>query len=274
MKNLTTIALFFTLTGIGLAAPPTPADHPGMAAFKAGDYTTAYKIWAPMAEQGDANAQANLGILYLRGLGVSKDIEHAVQLFHESAAKGNGQAEFQLGLMFAKGVGVQQDYSEAMRWYEMAAEQGDLSAGYAGYGIGRLFEEGYGVPQDEKAAATWYRKAAEKGVAPAQYNLSQMIAKGKGGLKKDDAEAFAWCKKAADQGYGKAAATLATMYEHGEGVTASAEQALFWSDIAAKQQEKISERQRAALVAKLTPEVVARAQRSAVAWKPVLAATK
>jgi TPR repeat protein len=271
MKALTVTAFFLTLTTIGLAAPATAADHPGMAAFKAGDFAVAYQVWAPMAEKGDANAQANLGILYLRGLGVSKDIEQAMQLFEAAAAKGSGQAEFQLGLMFAKGVGVQQDYAEAMRWYEMAAEQGDP---VAGYGIGRLFEEGFGVPQDEHAAAAWYRRAAEKGIAPAQFNLSQMIVKGKGGEKRDDAEAFALCRKAAEQGYGKAAVVLATMYERGQGVEANAEQALFWSDVAARYQEKVSERQRAALVSKLTPEVVARAQKSAGAWRPVLAAAK
>jgi len=271
MKTLTVTALFLAFTTIGLAAPATASDHPGMAAFKAGDYATAYKIWAPLAENGDANAQANLGVMYLRGLGVEKDIPQAVQLFQSAAAKGNGQAEFQLGLMFQKGVGVQQDYAQAMRWYEMAADQGDP---FAGYGMGRLFEEGYGVPRDERAAAIWYRRAAEKGIAPAEYNLSQMIAKGAGGEKKDDVQAYAWCRKAADQGYGKAAAALATMYERGIGVEANAEQALFWSDVAARYQEKVSERQRAALVSKLTPEVVARAQNSAGAWKPVLAAAK
>jgi hypothetical protein len=271
MRTLTVTAFFITLTTIGLAAPATAPEHPGMTAFKTGDYAAAYRIWTPMAENGDANAQANLGILYLRGLGVSKDIQQAMQLFQTAAAKGNGQAEFQLGLMFAKGVGVQQDYSEAMRWYEMAADQGDA---VAGYGIGRLFEEGFGVPQNDHIAAVWYRRAAEKGIAPAQFNLSQMITKGKGGEKKNDAEAFAWCRKAADQGYGKAAATLANMYARGEGVEVDAEQALFWSDIATRYQEKVSERQRTELASKLTPEVVARAQKSAGAWKPVLAAAK
>ena len=71
-----------------------------------------------------------------------------------------------------------------------------------------------------------------------------MILKGKGGEKKDEAAAFAWCKKAADQGFGPAETQLATMYERGEGVQADSEQALVWSTLAAKQQEKIAERQR------------------------------
>ena len=121
-----------------------------MAAFKAKDYVTAFKIWSPLAAQGDdPNAQANLGnYVKARGLGVDRDPETAMQLFQAAAAKGNGQAEFQLGLMYAKGVGVQQDYAQAMRYYEMASEQGDAGADY---GIpARLFEEGFGVTQDDK----------------------------------------------------------------------------------------------------------------------------
>jgi TPR repeat protein len=101
-----------------------------------------------------------------------------------------------------------------------------------------------------------------------------MIVKGKGGEKKDEAAAFAWCKKAADQGFGPAETQLAAMYEHGEGVTADSEQALVWSTLAAKQQEKIAERQKAALIAKMSPEAVARAQKSASDWKPVLSASR
>jgi len=129
------------------------------------------------------------------------------------------------------------------------------------------------VTQNDKAAASWYRKAAEQNIAPAQFNLSQMIAKGKGGEKKDDVAAFMLCKKAAEQGFGPAEAQLAAMYEHGTGVTANPEQALFWSTLAAKQQEKVAERQRAALAAKLSPDAVARAQQSASTWKPVITAS-
>src|ERR1700735_3694397 len=116
MKILTTAALFITLTGLGLAGvKPAVPEHPGMIAFKAKDYATAYKIWAPLAAHGDANAEVNLGIMYAHGLGVERNPETAMQLFQESAAQGNGQAQFQLGLLYAKGVGVQQNYGEAMR---------------------------------------------------------------------------------------------------------------------------------------------------------------
>jgi TPR repeat protein len=64
------------------------------------------------------------------------------------------------------------------------------------------------------------------------------------------------------------------MYERGTGITANTEQALVWSTLAAQQQEKIAERQRAELIARMSPEAVARAQKSASDWKPVLSASR
>lgn len=59
----------------------------GVAAYNAGVYETAFREWKPLAEQGDATAQSNLGALY------------------------------------DNGEGVLQDYKEAVRWYTKAAEQ-------------------------------------------------------------------------------------------------------------------------------------------------------
>jgi hypothetical protein len=41
-----------------------------MAAFARGDYTTALRLLRPLADQGDAQAQYNLGVLYDNGQGV------------------------------------------------------------------------------------------------------------------------------------------------------------------------------------------------------------
>ena len=42
-------------------------------AYKRKDYQTAYKLWLPLAEQGDADAQNNLGVMYNEGQGVPQD---------------------------------------------------------------------------------------------------------------------------------------------------------------------------------------------------------
>jgi len=42
-------------------------------AYERQDYKTAHRLWLPLAEQGDALAQYNLGLMYSNGQGVLQD---------------------------------------------------------------------------------------------------------------------------------------------------------------------------------------------------------
>ena len=90
MRNLTaTICLTLVLL-LGSAGVSWSADfQKGVTAYKSGDYATALREWTPLAEQGHAFAQYNLGVMY------------------------------------DKGEGVPQDDKRALKWYTLAAEQGD-----------------------------------------------------------------------------------------------------------------------------------------------------
>jgi hypothetical protein len=46
----------------------------GLTAYKSGDYATALREWTPLAKQGDAFAQYNLGVMYGNGQGVPRII--------------------------------------------------------------------------------------------------------------------------------------------------------------------------------------------------------
>ena len=62
-------AVFFLAASsslVSLAGPPEDAD----AAYKSGDYATAYRLWNDLAAQGDAAAQNRLGVMYSLGRGV------------------------------------------------------------------------------------------------------------------------------------------------------------------------------------------------------------
>ena len=59
------------------------------------------------AEQGDAQAQYNLGVLYANGMGVDKDFTKAVELYKKAAEQGYISAQFNLGLCYAFGDGVE-----------------------------------------------------------------------------------------------------------------------------------------------------------------------
>ena len=60
----------------------------GWDAYERQDYKTAYKLWLPLAEQGDADAQSNLGWMYENGQGVPQDYVLAHMWFSLSSSQG------------------------------------------------------------------------------------------------------------------------------------------------------------------------------------------
>lgn len=80
------------------------------------------------AEQGYADAQFNLGLLYINGEGVPQDIAHAVELFQKAAEQGHVDAQNNLGAMYFTGEGVTRDEKKAIEWFEKAAAQGNEDA--------------------------------------------------------------------------------------------------------------------------------------------------
>ena len=104
-----------------------PDFDEGVAALRNHDYATAIKIFKTLAEQGDADAQSNLGVLYYKGQGVPKDYKEAARWFRKTAEQGQADAQFNLGLMYYKGQGVPKDYVTAYMWYNLAAQDSGLS---------------------------------------------------------------------------------------------------------------------------------------------------
>ncbi len=146
---------------LSVALPAVAQDfHRGLAAAKLGDYATALREWRPLAGQGHANAQGNLGQLYRRGLGVSQDYAEAVKWYRKAAEQGVAGSQFNLGAMYQEGHGVGLDYTEAANWYRKAAEQGFAEAQN---NLGFLHRQGLGVPQDYVLAHMWFSLAAASG---------------------------------------------------------------------------------------------------------------
>jgi len=78
-----------------------------------------------LAEQGDADAQWQLGILYHDGDTVPKDDAMAVQWFEKAAEQGYVRAQSTLGAYYWAGRGVPPDLSKAYFWSQLALAQGD-----------------------------------------------------------------------------------------------------------------------------------------------------
>lgn len=133
----------------------------GADAYKRGDYATAHREWLPLAEQGDAKAQFNLGAMYDLGVGVPTDDVVAVQWYLLAAAQGDAEARFNLALMYQYGEGVPKNDTEAAKWFRLAAEQGDAKAQY---NLGLMYAKGEGVPQDYVTAYAWFDLAEAQGI--------------------------------------------------------------------------------------------------------------
>ncbi len=149
MKRLALAVVFLSC----LTAPARAGIDEGLAAYERGDYATALQEWAPLANQGDAEAQYFLGHMYVEGQGVPRQYGKAAVWIRQAAEQGNGYGQFALGYLYDKGTGVAQDDAEAARWYRKSAEQGNT---VAQNNLGIMYEHGRGVPQDYVRAYLWY----------------------------------------------------------------------------------------------------------------------
>ncbi len=100
----------------------------GVKAYERGDYETALRIFRQFADQGNTDAQFNLGIMYDNGRGVTQDHGEALRWYRIAADQGNAGAQHNLSTMYYSGRGVTQDYGEALRWVRKAADQGTVDA--------------------------------------------------------------------------------------------------------------------------------------------------
>ena len=97
----------------------------GLGAWFEKDYDTAYKLLAPLAEQGDSYAQRFLGANYYLGLGVTQDYAEAAKWYKKAAEQEDRVAQNILGAMYEKGKGVSKDFVEAYKWFSLSEDTGN-----------------------------------------------------------------------------------------------------------------------------------------------------
>jgi hypothetical protein len=140
MRNLTaticlTIAVLLGNAGMGWSAD----FQKGYAAYKSGDYATALREWRPLARQGNADAQFNLGWMYEKGRGVPQDDKTAVKWYRLAAEQGNAVAQQYLRTLlksprYAKALKKEKTRGERKRLREICSGFGfkDGSKDYRG----------------------------------------------------------------------------------------------------------------------------------------------
>ena len=166
-------------------------------AAEAGDFETAVGKFEALAATGDPRGENGLGVLYLRGDGLERNLERAVELFRSAAAKGLRAAEKNLGELYAEGAGVPRDDAIAAHWFGLAAAKGDSGAQVS---LGVMHAQGRGVSRDHARAMTLFRQSAEQGNAEAQANIGHLYRAGYG-VARDYVLAYAWYGVAAASGF-------------------------------------------------------------------------
>ncbi|EXX66778.1 Bck1p [Rhizophagus irregularis DAOM 197198w] len=199
------------------------------------------------SENGNKNAQYNLGLCYEKGIGIEKDEIKAFYWYQKSIENGNNNAQYNLGLFYENGIGIEKSNFQAFYWYQKAAENNNKNAQYS---LGLCYEKGIGIEKNDDKAFHWYQKAAENANKNAQYNLGLYYEKGVGINKtnKDDAKAsycekneikaFYWYQKAAENGNNSAQHRLSVVYENGIGTEKDETKAFYWCQKAAENGNK------------------------------------
>ena len=107
---------------------------------------TQYEIVLKRAEQGNAEAQCNLGRMLRIGRGVEQDEYEAAYWLFKAVQQGHAEAAHLLGQLFRDKLGFEQEEADAARWWFrtelQAAETGDIQAQF---NVGRMYREGRGV---------------------------------------------------------------------------------------------------------------------------------
>jgi len=132
-------------------------------AYLSGDYQTAFTEWQPLAEEGQADAQFGLGLLYANGFGVPLNDDQALKWYSLAAEQGHAEAQCNLADMHANGWGVPQSSEEAFKWYRLAAEQGVVQSQI---NLAKMYSGGYGTDLDNVQAIKWFTIAAELSGSP------------------------------------------------------------------------------------------------------------
>ena len=137
---------------------------------------TSFQLFQPKANQGHADAQFNLALLYYHGVGTPQDTRHAIYWYTKAAEQGHVNAQYKLGNLYNYGYGeeVRQDSKLAVYWLTKAAEQGFVHAQYL---LGNIYEYDDEPQQDYIQALFWYTKAAELGHYFAKEHRDKMLEK-------------------------------------------------------------------------------------------------
>lgn len=99
-------------------------------AYKMKDFDKAHALWIEEAKTNNDQAMANLGLMYLKGEGVSKDYVSAKEWFERASEFENDSANYNLALMYQSSIGVSEDTPKAIEYFRRAVKQNHQGANF------------------------------------------------------------------------------------------------------------------------------------------------
>ncbi|MEC8620983.1 MAG: tetratricopeptide repeat protein [Pseudomonadota bacterium] len=179
----------------------------GLNAMEREHYATAFRAWKDLAEDGEAEAQNNIGYLYERGYGVKQSYTRAIEWYKKAAAQKSPEAIYNLGMLAFEGYGMRQDYFSARRYFTEAAE---LDLADAHYMLGLIYYQGHGLKLNHTRAKTHFLDAAKLGNPKGQFMVALMLQNGEGhpAAKTEPLKSFIWGMVSKINGYPDANSVL------------------------------------------------------------------
>ena len=171
IKNVMTVCCFLmSLALLGLSSYSYAATLlEAKTAIDQKNYALAKEIYQSLAQQGDAKAQYNLGLMYASGDGVIYDANQAAYWYQQSSKQGYREAQYALAVMTFNKELESLDYTQAIAWYQAAAKQGHVKSQE---NLGILFYRGDVIDQDIQSAIHWFQSAANQNSSEAQQYLA------------------------------------------------------------------------------------------------------
>lgn len=154
--------------GQAATSDPAPAPAPAAAApplALAEDPAEAVAKLRARAKGGDRDAWFELGVEYITGQRVPKDMAAAADAFTRGAERGSVECQFNLGVCFQHGDGRPRDAAKALHWFSQAANGGHAEGLFQ---LAMAYRTGQGMPQDPVAANALMLLAQANGSAEAR----------------------------------------------------------------------------------------------------------
>jgi TPR repeat protein len=229
MSKLRTILALSIGLVVSAAASADPVEDAQKLRGK--DSSKAYAIIKPLADQGNAEAQAVLAGMYngneVPGEKAEEAYDMAIYWMSKAAEQGDAEHQALVGFWLLDGTFGQHDHPDPARaipWLKKAAAQGHPGAMY---NLGRAFNTGKGVPENPVEAARWFQQAFDHGNLGVADNLAELYEMGRG-VPQDDHRAFTLYLDSAKRGSDTAAQAVAEFYMDGRGVQQDRIEAYAW----------------------------------------------